>query len=114
MGCEMTVVSIAYELAGSNSDELVLAIKQLGRRWARPLASVWYVDTPLSGADIEARLAPILGIDDGLVIQAVSGEAAVSNTIIRWTSAPINSAAQAQPSCVIIWPGTRCELQSAA
>jgi hypothetical protein len=83
----MPTLLIAYDLAPSGgADTLVAtAIRQLGSRWARPLASLWYMETTATPCEIEAALAPLLGDDDGLLVQEVTGHAALANTMLRWT-----------------------------
>ena len=84
----MPTLLIAYDLASSDhaATPLAAAIRQLGSRWARPLASLWYIETAATPAEIEATLAPLLGDDDGLLVQSVTGHAALANTMLRWTS----------------------------
>ena len=84
----MPTLLIAYDLASSGhaAVPLAAAIRQLGSRWARPLASLWYVETTATPAEIEAMLAAHLGDDDGLLVQEVAGHAALANTMLRWTS----------------------------
>ena len=79
---------IAYDIAAADGagSALAAAIRQLGPRWARPLASLWYVETTRSVEQIEAALAPFLNDDDGLLVQEVTGQAALANTMLRWTS----------------------------
>jgi hypothetical protein len=117
----VTIKSIAYDIADPKTATAVTtALKTLGTRWARPLASVWYVDTALSAEDVAARLEPLLQADDGLIVQGIKGEAGVSNTILRWTHAPspvfANAAGPGQAiACQIIqWRGPRNKIQEAA
>jgi hypothetical protein len=83
----MSTLLIAYDLsdAGSANGPLAAAIMRLGSRWARPLSTLWFIETAATPADIEAALAPWIDADDGLVVQAVAGEAALANTVVRWT-----------------------------
>ena len=83
----MQMLLIAYDLAERELNETAMTtvIRRIGERWARPLASVWYVETNVAAADIEAELAELLGTGDGLVVQATAGEAVVANTMLRWT-----------------------------
>ena len=83
----MPTLLIAYDLSKRSPSEATLAtaIMRLGTRWSRPLASIWYVETAASCASIEAQLTGFLGLDDGLMVQEVIGEAALANTMLRWT-----------------------------
>ncbi len=114
----MTIKSIAYDIANPDTAAAVTtALKTLATRWARPLAAVWYVDTALSAEAVSARLEPLLGTDDGLIVQGVDGEAALSNTVVRWMRAsPTGATAPANLSeCQVIqWRGTRNKIPEAA
>ncbi len=83
----MPTLLIAYDIGsdGHPTAALAAAIRQLGLRWARPLASLWYIETDKSVIDIETSLASYLSDDDGLLIQEVIGQAALANTMLRWT-----------------------------
>jgi hypothetical protein len=83
----MSILLIAFDIATDGGADKALsgAIRALGSRWARPLASLWYVETSASVAEIEAALAPLIGEEDGLLVQEVIGEAALANTMLRWT-----------------------------
>ncbi len=112
-GVHMTILLIAYDLEKVETSRTVSkVIRAIGARWARPLANVWFVDTELVPADVEARLSPLLGIDDGLMVQKVDCEAVGYNTSMRWTpnSKPAAvvgaSSTDNLPPCEIIaWPG---------
>jgi hypothetical protein len=99
----MPMLLIAYDLAssGHTATALPAAIRQLGGRWARPLASLWYVETTATPAEIEAALASLLSDDDGLLVQEVTGHAALANTMLRWTRgsalAAVPAASQRRP-----------------
>jgi hypothetical protein len=84
----MSTLLIAYDLsdAASVNGPLAAAIMRLGSRWARPLSTLWFIETAATPADIEAALAPWIDAEDGLVVQAVAGEAALANTVVRWTN----------------------------
>ena len=86
----MPVLLIAYDLAdeAANARAVTDTIVRSGIRWARPLASVWYVETDRRAEDIEAEISDLLGIDDGLLVQATIGEAAATNAMLRWTLSP--------------------------
>ena len=77
---------ISYDLANPNAKKHVVAeiIMDLGPKWARPLDQTWYVTTEQSEAEIEQRLAWLLGEEDGLLIQAASDKVALTNTKLRW------------------------------
>ena len=116
----MSIKSIAYDIADPLiATAVTTALKTLGTRWARPLASVWYVDTALSVEAVAARLEPLLETSDGVIVQGVDGDAAVSNTILRWMAAtpPIVDAAvpgQAIGCQIIQWRGPRKKMPEAA
>jgi hypothetical protein len=101
----MSLLLIAYDIGPADGAEKALsaAIRALGQRWARPLATLWYVDTSATVADIEALLAPLIGDEDGLLIQEVTGQAALANTMLRWTGgsvmapAPVRAVGQHRP-----------------
>jgi len=82
----MRTLLISYDLANPFRNKHILAkeIMELGSRWARPLEQTWYVSTERDEVEVEARLSSILDSDDGLLIQAVSEEAVLSNTQVRW------------------------------
>jgi hypothetical protein len=98
----MPILLIAYDIATANGAERAVstAIRAFGQRWARPLSSLWYVETSATVAEIEAVLAPLIGDEDGLLIQEVAGQAALANTMLRWTCgsvmapAPMRAAGQ--------------------
>ena len=83
----MRTFLVAYDLAKPTLNQAYIAnaIMNLGCAWARPLQNVWYLRTEAgSGAEIEARLACLLGDDDGLLVQEARGEAVLANTGVRW------------------------------
>jgi hypothetical protein len=82
----MRTYLVSYDLARPNLNEpyVASALMSLGEAWARPLANVWYLRTPASEAEIEARLARLLDDADGLLVQETKGEAALVNTGLRW------------------------------
>lgn len=83
---EMRTYMISYDLAKPTANQSVLAqtIMGLGDKWARPLTNTWYVASDRDEVDLEADLQALLSDDDGLVIQAVKREAAMTNTSLRW------------------------------
>lgn len=82
----MRTYLIAYDLAHPHRNKHVLAqeIMSLGQSWARPLESTWYVRSEEGEEAIESRLRDLLDDEDGLVIQGVKREAALTNTALRW------------------------------
>jgi hypothetical protein len=82
----MRTYMIAYDLAQPTRNQHVLAqaIMGLGDKWARPLTQTWYVQSDREEVDLEGDLRELLGDDDGLVVQAVKREAALTNTSLRW------------------------------
>ena len=115
----MPTLLIAYDLAGPQAaTPLADAIMSLGARWARPLASVWYVETSASAAEVEATLIDFLQDDDGLLVQQAFGHAALANTMLRWTPARIQpdagSGPQTDASRVVPWPGSAPVVHAAA
>ncbi len=90
----MPTLMIAYDLCDpdSNSGPLTTAIRQLGDRWARPLATSWYVETMATPAEAEALLAGFICDDDALLVQEVIGQAALSNTVLRWSGQSVTCA----------------------
>jgi len=84
---KMRTFLISYDLARPHRNKHVLAqaIMSLGQSWARPLEQTWYVRTSSQDEEsIEAKLSDLLDIDDGLIVQAVAEEAALTNTSLRW------------------------------
>jgi hypothetical protein len=83
----MTILMIAYDLSSGSMVEKALssAVRSLGRRWARPLAALWYIETAAPIAEIENFLSSLIGDEDGLLIQEVAGQMALANTMLRWT-----------------------------
>ena len=82
----MRTFLISYDLARPNRNKHVLAtaIMSLGQSWARPLEQTWYVRADAAETDIESRLSGLLDTDDGLIVQAVSDDAQLTNTSLRW------------------------------
>ncbi|MBX9684355.1 MAG: hypothetical protein K2X41_11255, partial [Hyphomicrobium sp.] len=82
----MRTYLISYDLAQPHRNQHVLAqmIMGLGDKWARPLANTWYVASERDEVELEGDLKDLLGDDDGLIIQAVKREAALTNTSLRW------------------------------
>ena len=82
----MRLFLISYDLAPSNRSKhaMAAAIMGLGQAWARPLESTWYVRAAVPQREIESRLSEMLEADDGLIVQAVSEDAALVNTSLRW------------------------------
>lgn len=67
------------------AEMLVGAIKSVAKRWARPLASTWLIETVFDAAEVEAHLAPILGLDDAVIVQETAGLPVLVNTMARWS-----------------------------
>ncbi len=82
----MRTYLISYDLAEPATIKNILSteIMELGKSWARPLASTWYVRSDEEQDVIEARLRDHLDIDDGLLIQPVREDAVMLNTGLRW------------------------------
>lgn len=82
----MSTLLIAYDLAdpAATKPALVAEIMAIGEAWARPLDTVWYVRTECSCSEVTAALAPLIGADDGLVVQPAPTEARLANTRLRW------------------------------
>ncbi|HMN38344.1 MAG TPA: hypothetical protein PKD49_11630 [Hyphomicrobium sp.] len=82
----MRTYLISYDLAKPARNQHVLAqvIMSIGEKWARPLASTWYVNSDREETDLESDLKGLLGEEDGLLIQAVKREAILTNTSLRW------------------------------
>lgn len=76
----------------------------LGSRWARPLESTWYISTDRDEIEVEAQLASLLDSDDGMLIQAVSEEAVLSNTQLRWFRQRRADMGSAETTNVIAFP----------
>ena len=102
----MRTLLISYDLAMPHRNKHILAreIMGLGARWARPLEQTWYVSTERDEIEIEARLASILDSDDGLLIQAVSEDAVLSNTQLRWFRQRHADTGSAETTNVIAFP----------
>ena len=97
----MATLLIAYDLADPAvaAAPLAQAIMRLGSRWARPLAALWYVETETAAADVEALLTPLLADDDGLLVQQAAGEAALANTMLRWSGRTLTTAQMVEAPC---------------
>lgn len=82
----MTTFMISYDLAAPADNKHVLAgtIMTLGTAWARPLEQTWYIRSEGEADDLERALSAFLGEHDGLVVQAVGDDAAMTNTALRW------------------------------
>jgi len=77
---------IAYDLSQTSPARAQIAemLMAMGEAWARPLDTVWMLRTKLAAETVEARLAPLLSADEGLMVQEARGEAAFANTSLRW------------------------------
>jgi hypothetical protein len=82
----MRTYLISYDLAKPHLTKHIIAraIMALGESWARPLEQTWYVRSEESQETLESRIARHLESEDGLLIQAVKGEALLANTQLRW------------------------------
>ncbi|MDZ4843221.1 MAG: hypothetical protein SH859_13935 [Hyphomicrobium aestuarii] len=102
----MRTLLISYDLARPHRNKHVLAqeIMGLGGRWARPLECTWYVTTDRDEIEVEARLSGLLDSDDGLLIQAVSEEAVLSNTQMRWFRQRRADVGSAETTNIIAFP----------
>lgn len=82
----MRTFLIAYDLAHPtlNKHAIATQIMGLATSWARPLECTWFVRGDLAEEDVEAAIRPYLDDEDGLVVQSVSEEAAMTNTTVRW------------------------------
>lgn len=102
----MRTLLISYDLARPHRNKHVLAqeIMGLGSRWARPLESTWYISTDRDEIEVEAQLASLLDSDDGMLIQAVSEEAVLSNTQLRWFRQRRADMGSAETTNVIAFP----------
>lgn len=82
----MQTFLISYDLSAParNKHAIATAIMSLGSSWARPLEQSWYVRAETSEFDIEDRLAPLLGEEDGLIVQSVAEAGVLTNTQLRW------------------------------
>jgi hypothetical protein len=104
----MSILLVAYDLAdaAATNAPLAQAIMRLGSRWARPLSTLWFIETAATPADVEAALAPWIAAEDGLVVQAVAGEAALANTMVRWSGRRVAATGlvPARAGSVLPWP----------
>lgn len=102
----MRTLLISYDLAKPHRNKHVLAqeIMGLGTRWARPLEQTWYVSTDRDEIEVEAKLAALLDADDGMLIQAVSEDAVLSNAQIRWFRQRRADIGTAETTNVIAFP----------
>jgi hypothetical protein len=82
----MRTLLISYDLAKPNRNKHVVAqeIMGLGTSWARPLEQTWYVRSDIREEEAQTRLARLLDIDDGLLIQVVKDDAVLTNASLRW------------------------------
>ena len=111
----MATLLIAYDLADAEgAADLTVAIQSLGVRWARPLASLWYVETDKSPGELETELSSLLGMDDGLLVQRTAGEAVLTNTMLRWTARPDLTGPAELGAQIIAWPDARPIVAEAA
>lgn len=112
---------IAYELSQPSESRTQLAelLMSIGEAWARPLDTVWMLRTKLSPEAVEGRLSPLLGDDEGLMVQEARGEASFANTGLRWFRPRRSTAMEAlEMAAVIAFPeataGSRDQLNRAA
>ncbi len=95
----MKTLLICYDVVDPETNAAVATvIRSMANRWARLLASTWLVETICDAASIEAHVAPLLGLDDALIVQTAAGSPALINTVARWS----------EPSCVV--PGDGAEV----
>jgi hypothetical protein len=102
----MRTYLIAYDLAQPQSSRHAIAaeIMRLGQSWARPLEQTWYVRSEADEGELEARLAWMLGGEDGLLIQAVEEEAVLVNTRLRWFRQRHEAGARDRQASLIRFP----------
>lgn len=95
---------IAYDLTRPSDTRPQIAdlLMSIGEAWARPLDTVWMLRTRLTPEAIEARLAPLLGAEDGLMVQEARGEAAFANTGLRWFRPRRRSATDALRTAAVL------------
>lgn len=75
----MALYQINYDLRKQrNYEALYQRIKRYGT-WCRPLESVWVIRTTESAAQVRDYLRGAMDADDGLLVTALTGEAAWSN-----------------------------------
>lgn len=106
---------IAYDLARPADTRPLIAdlLMSIGEAWARPLDTVWMLRTRLSPEAVEARLAPLLEADDGLMVSEARGEAAFANTSLRWFRPRRRAAAQAlEMAAVLAFPDAYSKLEA--
>ena len=82
----MRTFLISYDLANPacNKHAIATAIMSIGSSWARPLEQTWYVKSDVDETELESGLLDLLDEEDGLIVQAVSEEAVMTNTQLRW------------------------------
>lgn len=95
---------IAYDLARpvDTRPQIAGLLMSIGEAWARPLDTVWMLRTRLSPDVIQERLAPLLGAEDGLMVQEARGEAAFANTGLRWFRPRRRSATAALETAAVL------------
>ena len=103
----MRTYLISYDLAEPATIKNILSteIMELGKSWARPLASTWYVRCDEDQDVIEAKLRDHLDIDDGLLIQPVRDDAVMLNTGLRWFRQRREDDRVAGETNVVAFPG---------
>ena len=112
---------VAYDLTlpSETRPRIAEMLMSIGEAWARPLDTVWMLRTHLAPEQIEARLAPLLAGDDGLMIQEARGDAAFANTGLRWFRPRRSTAAEALQTAAVLafrdsrQPGDDCYEQAA-
>lgn len=82
----MRLFLISYDLTKSSQNKHAIgtAIMNFGQSWARPLETTWYVRADATERDIQDSLSGMLDSHDGLIVQAVSEDAVLVNTSLRW------------------------------
>jgi hypothetical protein len=95
---------VAYDLGTCEArrSDLNDAIMTIGEAWARPLDTVWVVRTRLTPEAVEMRLSPLIGDDDGLIVQETRGEVRLTNTGLRWFRPRRSAAADALETAAIV------------
>jgi len=86
----MKVFEISYDLRspGRDYEPLRKAIKSYGT-WCHPLESTWLVVTSDTAEAVRNRLVPCLDSNDGILVTALTGEAAwlgLSDEVSQWLS----------------------------
>lgn len=113
----MRTFLVCYDLAypAFNKADVVSTITMSAASWARPLDNVWYIRTDGDQQEVEDGLRGVIGLEDGLLIQAVRDEAVLMNTGLRWfRQRRVDARVEAAHDNIVAFPGRESAVDMSA